>query len=66
MKARSRRVYEQLPEVVAKKQQDELERQRKARLEDLRFQRQEQLRQRRAGSSRQQDSSDQANDTDLT
>ncbi|KAG9402285.1 hypothetical protein AC1031_006913 [Aphanomyces cochlioides] len=47
MKARSRRVYEQLPEVVEKKRQDELERQRKERLENLRFQRQEQLRQRR-------------------
>ncbi|CAK4644910.1 unnamed protein product [Aphanomyces euteiches] len=47
MKARSRRVYEQLPEVVENKRQDELERQRKERLENLRFQRQEQLRQRR-------------------
>ncbi|KAH9101762.1 hypothetical protein AeMF1_021467 [Aphanomyces euteiches] len=50
IKPRSRRVYEQLPEAVAKKQHDELERKRKAKLEDLQIQRQEQLRQKREQS----------------
>ncbi|KAF0724337.1 hypothetical protein Ae201684_016999 [Aphanomyces euteiches] len=50
IKPRSRRVYEQLPEAVAKKQHDELERKRKSKLEDLQIQRQEQLRQKREQS----------------